>query len=457
MRNLLKFLFFLVYISLFITNQRQFSLVVDNLVPVRIFIICFLVVASCYFIWQERRRVVVTTWKLVKSDKVLSLMIILFLWRSLSLFMAKDLGSGLVMLSWWGSVVAFYFLGSYLVSLPKLKESGLHGMLLGVVVSVLAAIYQTVSFVVWGIQQFDLWGWQYPDGFRVPGLMLDSNHFGSLMVASFFVVFWFLGSKRRLVWSILTSFIILGAYSLSSSRSALLGLLGGSVAVFARLLWKREIRALMVFMMALILGVSSGLVISKVIEVYTSNFVSSYSLLHSEVAAKLKRTAEMQRVNQEYLEFEGVFSSINQLLPARVARVFDASAKSHVEMLAASWGLGLRFPFLGVGYGNFSAGLRSQPDLYKSASRFDPRGLATARFPSHTLWGEQLAETGFVGLALYFLLVTAILYKILKSRTLAGTIFAGVWISFLVFSVFYAANEEFFWLVPFLGIWLNKV
>ena len=446
MKNLLKILFFLVYFLLTFSNQRQFSILADNLIPVRIILLGFLVVGFIYFTVKEKVGSFRYFWDFLKKDRIFLLSVMLFLWRALSLTQASDVKFGLVMLMWWGSIISFYFLGSWLVEKLEVKSVALYGLLLGVAVSVLVAIYQTVSFVGWGIQRFDLWGWQYPDGFRVPGLMLDSNHFGIFMVAGFFVTTWFFLSRRRYPVAALSSFLTLGAYSLSSSRSALLGLLAGSVFLVVALLVKKEFKTLGAFLVILAIGLSSGTAISKAIEIYTNNYVTTSVILHQEVSDKNLPT--------ESVEFAGIFSFVNDLLPSRVRRVFDASAKSHLEMLNASWNLGLRYPLLGVGLGNFAEGLRSQPDLYASALQFDARGLSVDHFPSHTLWGEQLAETGFIGLIIYTLLVMAILGRILKTRSSSNLFFGAVWMAFLVFSVFYTANEEFFWLIPFLGIWL---
>jgi len=308
-------------------------------------------------------------------------------------------------------------------------------------------VYQTIAFVGWGIQRFDLWGWQYPDGFRVPALMLDSNHLGFFTVAGFFIVCGWLISKKRYLFAVVASFVILEIQSLASSRSALIGLLAGSTVVVISLLIKKNYQILIWFVLALSVGLSTGFLTSKALEIYTTNFVQNYALLHSEVREKVVRT-EINNVNEGIEEL----SFLNNLLPMRVQRVFDASAKSHIAMLKASWELGIRNPILGVGYGNFSNGLKSYPEIYKEASQYDVRGLSMPKFPSHTLWGEQLAETGFVGLVLYTLLVVTLLVRIRK----AGVFWSGMWVSFLAATFFYSANEEFFWLLPFLGLWSAK-
>lgn len=516
MKSFLKILLLLIYISLCITNQRTFSLLADNLIPVRILLLVFVFFAAIYFIWLEKSNFVVTIARIAREDKVLDLMILLFFWRALSITQASDLKFSLLMVGWWGSLTWLYVFGSYLIDNPKPKLDGakdtaekvrgfqkitrkfadfghafahgnlgftktaLLGLLLGVFVSVVVAIYQTVAFLGWGVQRFDLWGWQYPDGFRVPGLMLDTNHFGIFMVGGFFAAAGFFIARKNYLGAVLSAFFILGSYSLSSSRSALLGLLAGSLFLVITLVVRREFKTLLVFLIVLPIGFSSVTVVSKAIEVYTTKYVNKSIVLHNEIINNLNNASstgginqppvgtpggtleetppqsELFSVNAESVEFQGALSSLNALLPQRIRRVVDASAKSHLELINASWNLGLRFPILGVGFGNFAEGLRSQPDLYNAARQFDPRGLSTQNFPAHTLWGEQLAETGFVGLALYTLLVLVILVRILNNKSLAGAFFGAAWVAFLAFSVFYSANEEFFWLIPFLGMWLKK-
>ncbi len=447
MKKILLALLFLIYLTLSITNQLQFSLLVSNFVPVRIFLILFILLAFGTFLYRERFKSPGVFWQFLKTDRIFQIALALLAWRGLSLLVAPDIKFGVLMLSWWASILAFYWLGSYsfkVYKALKLTNIALWGLFLSLSLTILIAVYQTIAFVGWGIQRFDLWGWQYPDGFRVPALMLDSNHLGFFTVACFFLVFGWLVSKKRYLLAVVASFVILEIQSLASSRSALIGLLVGSVVVIVSLLFKKNYKMLIWFVLALSFGLSTGFLTSKTLEVYTTNFVQNYALLHSEVRDKVVMTV-INTANEDIDEL----SFLNNLLPMRVQRIFDASAKSHMAMLKASLELGLKNPILGVGYGNFSDGLKSYPEIYKEASQYDARGLSTPKFPSHTLWGEQLAETGFIGLALYTLLVMAILIRIRKS----GIFFVGLWVSLLAATFFYSANEEFFWLLPFLGLW----
>lgn len=457
MKKIISVLVFLIFALSAVTNQLQFSIIADNITPVRIVLVGFLLFVFGYFIFIEKSRAIQYVWSVIKRDRIFLVAILLFIWRLGSVIVNRNFGSGLLMLGFWGSLLGFYFLFGWLITKRKeatLGKFAIWGILIAVVGSVIIGIYQTVSFVGWGIQRFDLWGWQYPDGFRVPGLMLDSNHYGIFMVGGFFIVFWYLISHKKYLWSIVLSFFTIGAYSLSSSRSALVGLLLGGLLTMVILGLRREYKILVFFVLALGFGLTSGTAISKVIDVYTTNFLKTSIILHQEVGAKTaaKVASTLANSNAESIQFEGAFNFLNNMLPTRVKRVFDSSAQSHFAMIAASIKLGARFPIFGVGYGNFSTGLRNQPDIYVPAIQFDPRGLSEPKFPSHTLWGEQFAETGLVGFTLFAVLAFLILKKFIVSENPQGVFWAGLWIAFLAFAIFYSANEEFFWLIPFVKL-----
>ncbi|MCX6784033.1 MAG: O-antigen ligase family protein [candidate division WWE3 bacterium] len=452
MKKVLSVLIFLIFALTSVTNQLQFSLISDNLIPIRIVLVIFLILSGGYFIYREKANSLKYIWSQLLKDRVLLVGTLLFIWRVLTVLVVGNYSSGLPMLIFWASILAFYVLFNRFSNV----KAATYGLYLSVAVSVFIAIYQTVSFVGWGIQRFDLWGWQFPDGFRVPGLMLDSNHYGIFMVGGFFIISLYLLLKKKYLWTIICAFLTIGTYSLSSSRSALIGLLVGGLVTMVILALRRQYKVLVIFAVALGLGLTSGTAISKVIDIYTTNFLKTSIILHQEVGSKTaaKVADTLQNSNSESIQFEGAFNFLNNLLPSRVKRVFDSSAKSHLAMVEASVKLGLRYPVFGVGYGNFSTGLKKESDIYGPASQFDPRGLSMPKFPSHTLWGEQLAETGIVGLALFTILVILMFIKLIKKPGISGALLAGLWIAFLIFAIFYSANEEFYWLVPFLGILL---
>jgi len=112
MKKILTVLLFLIYLTLSITNQLQFSLLVSNLIPVRFFLTLFLTIALGIFIYRERLRSLQVFWQFVKSDRFFQVGLLLLMWRALSLSITSDVAFGLTMLAWWASILAFYFLGN---------------------------------------------------------------------------------------------------------------------------------------------------------------------------------------------------------------------------------------------------------------------------------------------------------------------------------------------------------
>jgi hypothetical protein len=78
--------------------------------------------------------------------------------------------------------------------------------------------------------------------------------------------------------------------------------------------------------------------------------------------------------------------------------------------------------------------------------------------PPHTIWGELVAETGYLGLIAFLMVMSTVLgsllyialtYKDAKNVLLASAMASGL-IGWMIAGIFYSYNSEFFWLVIFL-------
>lgn len=443
--RLLDSLLILIIFSLSFSNQFLFSFIYENLIPVRILIPLFIILSLKFL---KPKNLIPKTYK---EDKIFWLLIILTAIRLLSIIPAADKRDAILLNVYWITIVGFYI--SFKAFVNKFKfniKRYLKTYKLSVILASLFGIIQAVYFVFWGVRRWNIWSWQYPDGFRISGLMLDSNHYAIFILSGIFISLPFIFKKIGVekASGILVLLLLFISFILSSSRSAILAQIISFIVLFTLSVFQKQYKFLVFSLFIFLLGIFLGFALNKSIDLYAKNFVEQEYVIHPEVVGEevpsdiyIEDIAESERLGALFIK----------LVPGRVRRVFDASARSHLALLKASVGLGLKNPILGVGYGNFAEGLKNSQYI-EHLKVSDPRGAAKEDFPSHTKWGETLAETGFLGFFAYAALIVLIAVRLFKQRTILGISIFSAFIGFQVFSIFYHLNEEFYWVFTFLGL-----
>ena len=113
-------------------------------------------------------------------------------------------------------------------------------------------------------------------------------------------------------------------------------------------------------------------------------------------------------------------------LGSRIAA--GGSTEERLTLLKEAWALGLEYPLVGVGPGNFR--LFSSPALF-----------------SHNTYVELFANTGFIGMLIYLILTTSFCIKCWRDKEWYFLLFGLFYIAYQFFYVFYAD----LWLM---GFWI---
>lgn len=254
---------------------------------------------------------------------------------------------------------------------------------------------------------------------RVGSLFWDVNHFGGFVASTFMFSLAFLltakDKKSRIIF--LISFLILGTVLfLTNSRSAWLLALVSLIITFTSLIYRK---------------------VGKKGIIYTLVIVSIVST---------------------FLFFQ--YQDRNSLFREKVRSYFHYrldSFDSHFLLLRGTVNVFDKYQIIGGGVGSFFEHFKSTETADEFLRR-DPAGLST-KVPAHTIWGEVLSETGLVGISLFVLMVLLItsthLYGMIHSNKddfVLYSSFFGLTIGWLVAGIFYSYNSEFFYislLLPF--------
>src|SRR3989344_6694268 len=395
-------------------HKEFFSLVKWDVLPIRIVILAILATSVLKFIlWFKKTRDFLKVKKFL-LDPMLLVLLALFLIRVISLFNSRNLVSSLLVLTFYATMVFLYILLSYLserygvkfvLSLIKFYSLVAFG----------TAVIASLQFVL-DIKYGIIFGalWRIPGKLsRVGSVFWDVKHYAGF-ISSIIPIFiaYFLISKTRLSKT-LYGFIALfmtAILVLTNSRSAWIGF-GISLAIIFLHLFVSKFKAQkLVYVVLACLLLSFGL-------------LREYQNRQSPVREKIK----------SYFHYRG-----------------DSFA-SHFLLLRGSFDIFTKHPIIGGGYGSFYEHFKETyvaPDYYGR----DPAALSV-RVPAHSIWGEVISETGFLGVVTFTLLVLAILGSIFyasrvsserSEKILLISLGASV-VSFLVSGIFYSYNAEFFY------------
>lgn len=404
-------------------HKEVFSLVRWDILPVRLTMLAIL--GTCLFkflAWFRKYK----DYQKIKEflwDPMLILLICLLLVRIASLVNSKNLGSSLLLLSFFFTIVFLYVLISFLAR----RYSG----------KFIQACLKFYSFVAFGtavvaLLQFILnqkFGTIFGSLWRIPGklprvgsVFWDVNHYAGFLSSIIPITIGFAfasKSKTAKLFYLFMSVFMFAILILTGSRSAWIGLFVAAVILFTNVfITKFGLKKLTCVFVAALILVFAGVI----------NYQNKNSVLREKI--------------NSYLHYRGDSFSSHSLLLEGAFEVY----KTH--------------PIIGGGYGSFFEHFIRTSVAADYYGR-DPAALSV-RVNSHSIWGEVISETGTLGLFVFVLILLVLFSTLLLAskkssddRLLFISMFASLF-GLFVSGIFYSYNAEFFFIVVFLPFIMAK-
>ena len=402
-------------------HKELFSLVAWDVLPIRIaFFGLLLTTFYRFYLWYRRYKKKETVVKFIK-DPILILLVLLFLFRLFSLTYAQDPIYGFKLLAFFSTIIYLYILVKFLFLIKGFafveKSLWLYGFL--AFITGLVALIQFYVFKLYTIKFGAIWDIPGHNP-RVGSTFWDVNHYGAFVMSAIPVTLAFAIYKKgvqRFFW-IFNSLFLFFILFITQSRSAWLGM-GFSLLIFCAFLFLKGFKKYARYMF------------------YTLTIILLSSILYIELSS-----TSVIKVYQNFMHTRLDSFDTHFIL---VRGAYEAYAKS---------------PFIGSGYGNFNEAFRNT--TYSDEYFFREKNIVNQRVPSHSIWGEIISETGFIGLILYsliFVITISILVRgyflsTQKNSVLSVALISSI-ISLLISGIFYTYNLEFFWLTVFMGVVLG--
>jgi len=420
----LKFGFYLFIAVIPLLHKETFSLVIWDLLPIRLVLAAMGLVAVARFVVWWRQKADSSKVNNFLKDPILIFLLVLLAIRLLSLINTLDLVSSLKLLVFYVGIIFFYGFFKFLAErdrYPFLKSVTTLYVWVGLITGVLA-IFQFLMQEIFGITLGGLWvvPGHWP---RVGSTFWDVNHYGGYLITVIPLALANAFMSKRLAWqrwwgavTVFLAFILV----ITSSRSAWLGV-GVALVFFLAILWKwGERKKFYTVTLSLVIAALAFFNFISFKQVTLSDYVGAF--LHTRID----------------------------------------SSDTHFNLLSASWELLIKYPWVGSGYGGFSEHLRET----SVASEFFSKDSRTGdtRVPSHSVWGEVMAETGIPGTIVYSLLILIILgYSVLaivknpdRQKQMLQLGFVSATLGIVVSGIFYSYNVEFYWWVLFGSYLLSR-
>jgi len=420
----MRFGIFLFLLFVPLLNKLLFSLVIWDLLPIRIVTISLGAISllRLYQWWKD------PDFKLkIKKDKVKKffqdqfLLILLILWivRLVSFIKAENIRQSVLLLGFYSSMIFLYGFLKYVYAKYRkgifYQHLGFY-RLLGVITSIYALVQ--VVLVKRGIIMPGVWAIPGHTP-RVGSTFWDVNHFAAFILSIIpLSLVSLIKSKNRdqKILNLITPLLLLLTLFFTGSRSAWLGLGMMVVVVFLYTL-KNNFRALFFYLLSLVV------VLSLTIPTYI------------------------------YLKGESPTKMITNYMNYR-----SESFGAHMWLLQGAGEIFVINPIIGGGYGNFDENFR-KTEIWKHYSVRDALP-SDIRIPSHSIWGEVLAETGALGFIFYLTMMIMVLSRLMKAisvsknknNRLYSLAFLSSIVGLLTAGIFYTYNLEFFWLMIFWGV-----
>ena len=455
----LLFVLILIWFSVF-SEPTKFSIIFYNLLPIRI-LLPILISTSFIFFFKKKDLYILL------KDKIFLVLLLFLLVKIVSGFVTVDYGSYFGLVAFWSVLTLFYvslfFQRDFIKTQPFIFYFSYISLMLFVNILSFAKYFYFVYQNVFPIGTHII-------NLKISHVIADENHYSFFLLVGIFVMISFIRTytKNKIliaasIFSIFTSSAFIVA---TESRTGILSFsLGVGFYLFLELFRskrKKFVRESVYPVMYSVLAILIGILVGWfVIDPYTNtnefymsgnNADSSKNLGYIETYVNpfTPRNSSQYPIFQKFLE--GLPGFLN-----------EPSFKAHLVLLYSSFEMAWDSPVLGVGVGSFDESLKSS-DLINIFARYDPRSSQSAILPPHSMYGEALAETGFVGLAIYLVLLYLLGKKYL-ARFLAGLLqnksflsqsLLAMFVSFMFFTIFYNLNEEWFFIPLFLGLFYTE-
>lgn len=356
-----------------------------------------------------------------KKDPFLFLLVCLWLLRSLWIKKSASFDESFKLFIFYSSIVGIYFIFRNLYEkhgLKFIKKS----INLYLIIGFFTATIAVLQFYLRSCCRFSVGGvWVVP-GYtpRLGSTFWDVNHFGGYLITMIPLLFamFFTKQKSKLtnLYYLFSGLFLSSILFFTQSRSSWMGLAIGlavSLIVYYFANFKKVLYYFGFLVFVAIIGLFS----------YTA----------------YKNISIIEKV-ASFMHYRLDSTDTHMLL-------LDGASEVYFDNL-----------LIGAGYGNFDHAFRGTliSDTYFNR---EPR-LKEMKVPSHSVWGEVLAETGSVGITLYVIFAGLILASLVVSiftsksndtKLLGIGLFGGA-VSILVAGLFYSYNMEFYWIYLFMCI-----
>jgi|694.fasta_scaffold02523_2 4-amino-4-deoxy-L-arabinose transferase-like glycosyltransferase len=417
-RNLYKaFIIMMFFVPLM--HKELFSLVLWDLLPIRVFLIGLgLVLAAKLFIHVKKNGFDLVL-KEYLHDPFFIILTALWIFRVISIYNSAEPLRSFFFLSFFLLTILLYASYKYVI---KLNPENFNGILkYYLFIGFLTEIFAIVQYYLRLCCRETVGGvWVIP-GFtpRLGSSFWDVNHYGAFLITLIPLIFNFLISSKQIKYRLMYgSYLILSLWLLfmTQSRSAWIGLFIGSLITFGIYFWNMLKKPLLIGFLGLIFSLIAG--------------ISAIQILNIDVKSKI--------ANYMHHRLD--------------------STDTHFMLLTAASEIFYNNFFFGAGYGSFDSAFR-QTDTAVDYFDKEPK-LKEAQVLPHSNWGEVLGEGGAVGITLYtafmIFVLAALIYSIKSERSnskkYAGIGLMGGFIGLLSSGLFYSYNMEFFWLFIFMAI-----
>lgn len=438
----------LLVLSLFL-HKEVFSIYMWDILPIRIVMLSLLGYVFYevfkYLRKSKTKHKVYEDIHNIVTDPFLLALTVLWFIRGISIVFTKNLSASLFLFGFFTTIVA---LGYYLYFYYKNSPDNVLGFIKTYIFLVfLACVFGYIQLAIFYAYDFTIGAlWSVPGHTpRVGSVFWDVNHFGAL-VASLMPILGILIIYQK-TWKTKIAYsgmfvVMLSILLLTNSRTAWMAAFFAFLTFITVLLLKK-------YRLKGVYGLLLGIFLLSL------PLLREYSIKSSPFRAYIK--------NYFHYRIDS----------------FD----SHILLIQGTFQVFEQYPILGGGYGGFFEHFIKTKVAAEYLGR-DPAGLNT-RVPAHTIWGEQLSETGIVGFAAYlglmFVIIGTLFYASFTAieskdinvdiRSVLREVFAtskrsehseetmqmlltaamgSTMIGLLIGGIFYSYKAEFFWLIFFL-------
>jgi hypothetical protein len=429
-----------------LADPNRFSVFVYNVVPIRLFLPLITIIGFLLFVTKEKLF-------LLFKDRIFLSLLAFTSFTAFSFFYTQDLTEFVALIAFYTNLIGFYLV-LFLVKnkvpnqLSTFDKTYFYTLLVTNVLSLINFFYHWYIYTYKGY-----WG-----SLRVVSTITDENHYALYLIIGLFIIMYLILTKFNRY-----SFVSYSLLSFSSviffalkSRSGFLALIT-SCFVFIFLTKKLNRKALYKSIAVIFISLVLGYFVFKPFESTGTVYYTEYGKEDIVSSRYSSRKVVIKTYQKKYFWFD---ETIEKHLPEFLS---EASIKSHLALIYSSAVIGFNYPLFGVGAGSFNEAL-VQTGLINLYARYDPQAAGSGSFPVHTMYGQALAEGGFVGLGLYLLVLFFILRRFIllykyaadDKNTILASSFIAIFSGYLVFSMFYNVHEEWFWVPLILGLFLVK-